>query len=364
MPKSSSAVRPSGSTNRLPPCRSPWKTPAIIAPSMRATIAGAHDALGVDAGLAHPGHVVELEAVEPLHHEHAPGDELGMRPGDDVAVLVEVAQHRGDVEHVGRLDAEVELLDDRLGEQLDERRRVGQRGDGDAPDEVRRQPRHRPQVVVHEAGDVRSLHLDDDLLAGAQPGRVDLGDRRGGDRRLGELARTRPRAGRRDRPRRCGARPSNVSAGTWSRQRLNSSTSSGGNRPSPEEMIWPSLMNVGPSDSAARRRRRDRSATPAEPAACPRRRRHIHGSTVAASRHVTARPRRPGGSRVGVVSVGTRRRAAWRTRPASPSHVIDSRSSTQGADSEKAPQREIRRCSHRLPSWRSRQASHQASQSG
>ena len=32
---------------------------------------------------------------------------------------------------------EVELLDDRLGEQLDERRWVGQRGDRDAADEVR-----------------------------------------------------------------------------------------------------------------------------------------------------------------------------------------------------------------------------------
>ncbi len=32
------------------------------------------------------------------------------------------------------------------------------------------------------------------------------------------------------------------SAGTWSRHFLNSSTSSSGKRPSPEEMIWPSLM--------------------------------------------------------------------------------------------------------------------------
>ena len=35
--------------------------------------------------------------------------------------------------------------------------------------------------------DVGSLHLDDDLLTGAQSGHVDLGDRRGGNRRLGEL---------------------------------------------------------------------------------------------------------------------------------------------------------------------------------
>jgi hypothetical protein len=34
----------------------------------------------------------------------------------------------------------------------------------------------------------------------------------------------------------------NGSAGTWSRQRLNSSTSSDGKMPSPDDTIWPSLM--------------------------------------------------------------------------------------------------------------------------
>ena len=35
---------------------------------------------------------------------------------------------------------------------------------------------------------------------------------------------------------------SQVSGGTWSRHFLDSATSSSGNRPSPLEMIWPSLM--------------------------------------------------------------------------------------------------------------------------
>ena len=37
MPKSIRTVRPSGRTIRLPPCRSPWKTPYNIAPSMKPT---------------------------------------------------------------------------------------------------------------------------------------------------------------------------------------------------------------------------------------------------------------------------------------------------------------------------------------
>ena len=130
---------------------------------------------------------------------------------------------------------------------------------------------------------------------------------------------------------------SNGSAGTWSRQRLNSSTSSGGNRPSPEEMTWPSLMNVGPSASAASRRRCDSSAMPADPSARPRLRRTSHGTTARARRDVTTTPRRPGGSRRGVISVGTSCWASRRSCSASAHHVMASRSSTHGASSANAP---------------------------
>ena len=90
-------------------------------------------------------------------------------------------EHAGDVEHVLGLEAEVELLDDRLGEQLDQRRRVGERGDRDAADQARREPREGGDVVAEELRDPRSLHLDHDLFAGAEAGGVHLGDRGGGD---------------------------------------------------------------------------------------------------------------------------------------------------------------------------------------
>ena len=63
---------------------------------------GADDGLGVDAGVAHAGHVVELEALEPLHHQHARGDELGVRAGDHVVALAELGERLGHVEHVLR----------------------------------------------------------------------------------------------------------------------------------------------------------------------------------------------------------------------------------------------------------------------
>ena len=67
---------PSGRTNRLPPCRSPWKTPNSMAPSRKAIMQGPDHRGGVDAGGVHAGDVVEGEAVEALHDQHPPGDQL------------------------------------------------------------------------------------------------------------------------------------------------------------------------------------------------------------------------------------------------------------------------------------------------
>ena len=99
--------------------------------------AGPHDRLGVDAGRPHAVDVAEVEAVEPLHHEHAARHQRRVGPGHDEVALVERGEGRGDIEHVLGLEPEVELLDDRLGEELDQGRRVGQRGDRDPAHQVR-----------------------------------------------------------------------------------------------------------------------------------------------------------------------------------------------------------------------------------
>ena len=142
----------------------------------------ADDRRGVDARGLDARHVVELEAAQAFHDEHPPGHELGMGTRDHVAALAEVGQHLGHVEHVGALEAEVELLADGLREQLDECGRVGQRRDGNASDEERREPRHGAQVAAHQSLHGGSLHLHDHRLARAQARRVHLGDRRGGER--------------------------------------------------------------------------------------------------------------------------------------------------------------------------------------
>ena len=165
----------------------------------------------------------------------------GWGRGTMVIVCPAAGQQQGDVEHVLGLEPEVELLDDRLGEQLHQRRRVGERGDRETADQAGGEPGHGPmswRTAARTAGAAPSRRR---LRRVQQRGRVDLRDRGGRQRLLVErgehLLERRPRSS--STTRRTSA---NDSGGTWSRQALNSSTSSSGKSPSPPEMIWPSLM--------------------------------------------------------------------------------------------------------------------------
>ena len=125
--------------------------------------------------------------MQPLHDEHTTADQLLVRPRHDHRALVRGGQDPRDVEHVLGLEPEVELLDDRLREELDQRRRVGQRADGDAPHERGCDPAHGREVLAHRVRDGRALHLHDHGFTRAQRGRVHLRDRCRRDRRALEL---------------------------------------------------------------------------------------------------------------------------------------------------------------------------------
>ncbi len=129
-----------------------------------------------------PVHVAEVEAVEALHDEHAARHQRRVGPGHDEVALVERGEGGGDIEHVLGLQPEVELLHDRLGEELHQGGRVGQRGDRDPADQVGGQPGHDGEVLVDPRRHRRALDLDHHRGAVAQGGRVDLGDGGGGER--------------------------------------------------------------------------------------------------------------------------------------------------------------------------------------
>ena len=80
----------------------------------------------VDAGVMHARYVVPGKASELLHHEHPFGHEAGVGTRDDDRALVRHRQHPTGVEHVGGLEAEVQLLGDGLGEELNESGWVGE----------------------------------------------------------------------------------------------------------------------------------------------------------------------------------------------------------------------------------------------
>ena len=131
---------------------------------------------------------------------------------------------------------------------------------------------------------------------------------------------------------------SNGTAGTWSRHSLNSFTSSAGNKPSPLEMICPSLMYVEPRRSTALRMRNEMYARDSSGVANGRSFFLIsHGNKALLSTHTTVMSRAAGGIRVGVVSTGTSRCADTRNSMAFFSHAMLFGSSTHGATLSNAP---------------------------
>ena len=110
-----------------------------------------------------------------------------MRARHHEVALSERGERHGHVEHVLGFESEVELLGDGLREQLDERRRVGQRGHRDPPDQVRGQPGHHRQVLGDAPGHVWSLHLHHDGCPVEKLRRVHLRD--GGRRQRDPLHR-------------------------------------------------------------------------------------------------------------------------------------------------------------------------------
>ena len=105
----------------------------------------------------------------------------GWGRGTTIESLAGAGEHGGDVQHVLGLEPEVELLDDGLGEQLDQGRRVGQGGHRDPADQLGGDPGHGGDVQPHQGGHGPALDLHHHPLAGPEGGRVDLGDRGRGE---------------------------------------------------------------------------------------------------------------------------------------------------------------------------------------
>ena len=197
----------------------------------------------VDPGRPHPLDVVPCEAVEPLHHEHPRGvTSRGWGRGTMMARWLVSARTRPTSSMFSASRRKSSSSTIVSANSSISAGGLASADDRDPPDEERGEEAHDGEVLAHELGDVGTLHLDDHLLAGAEPGAVDLGDRGGGDRGLGRTRRRSLRAARGARPRRCGAHRRMTPAGRGRAAGGIRETISSGKIPSPEERIWPSLM--------------------------------------------------------------------------------------------------------------------------
>ena len=191
---------------------------------------GAQQRAGVDPRGVHALGVVESEAGEPFHHEDASGHQARMRTRHDGLADADLRQHGRNVEHVLGFQAEVELLHDRLREELHQRRRIREGGDRDAPDHAR--PSHaraRRSSCTRRATDGRCTLTTTDspvTSVAACTCAIDAAASGSGEKDAKTWSSGRPRS---DSTMARTAR--NGSAGTWSRSFLNSPTSSSGKEP-------------------------------------------------------------------------------------------------------------------------------------
>ena len=68
-------------------------------------------------------------------------------------------QQRGDIQHVFGFESEVELFENRFGEELHLYRRIGERRDRNTSNQQWSNPRHGADVAAHELRHPRALHL-------------------------------------------------------------------------------------------------------------------------------------------------------------------------------------------------------------
>ena len=146
------------------------------------------DQLGaVEPLFADGGDVVDAHAVHALHGEHPLAGEVPVHLGDfDVLAERRAVQAADPVLHGLRLEAEVELLGEVVGEVGDDVLRGQSAAELGELDDLR-EALQDLQVGGDPAADARALDLHDDVLAAVQGREVDLGDRRRGERFLVEV---------------------------------------------------------------------------------------------------------------------------------------------------------------------------------
>ena len=249
MPKSTTAIAPSASTNMFPGWRSAWKKP-----SRNTWLKKAAAALRNRSSMRCPAArsaalVVDADPGYPLQRQHGAA---GAQPIDPRHAEIRVAgEILGELRGRGSLQAQVHLEPDHLGERLHHLDRLEPSQRGLQPLTQTGEPQEEVEVAGKRRGDARAQHLDGNLVPVRGPREMDLGDRGGGYRRLVKGCEQSRRAGGRTRPRSARAPRRPGKAGGGPAGSLRSTVISSPRRSARVDRSWPSLMKLGPNSSNA-----------------------------------------------------------------------------------------------------------------
>ena len=185
-PKSISPSVPSSNAKTLPGCGSAWKKPRRSTWSSVERSSWSARPARSTAGASSCVDVGDREALEPLLHEQPAGAQVRGAPSGHAPGRRRRAE-RGHLDHRVGLAPEVELGPQALGELAEQVAGAEPLAERRAPLREVGEQRERGEVALHRRVDAGPLDLDDDALAGAQPGPVGLADRGRGERLPVEL---------------------------------------------------------------------------------------------------------------------------------------------------------------------------------
>ena len=249
MPKSTTAIAPSASTNMLPGWRSAWKKPSRNT-WLKKAAAALRSRSSIDARRrgAPPGRRrgsrltrSSVKTVRPVRSQSTRGTrKLGSPAKFSASSAAAAASKR---RSISNLTTSASVCTTSTG--------FSRRSAGCSRSAKSREPQEQVEVAGKRSGDARSQHLDRDLVPVGGPSEMDLRDRGGGDRRLVEgCEQTVERAGELGLDqRRAPQRPGN--GGSRSCRLARSAAISSPRRSARVDSSWPSLMKLGPNSSNA-----------------------------------------------------------------------------------------------------------------
>ena len=250
MPKSTTAIAPSASTNMFPGWRSAWKKPSRNTWLKKAAAALLQQIL--DAGArqraSRRGHRYGCRVIRSSGQHGAAGAQpidprhrkFGSPAKFSASSAAAAASSRKSISNL-TTSASVCTTSTGFSRRSRGLKPLGQSGE----------PREEVEIAGERGGDARPQHLDGDIVPLRRPGEMDLGDRCRRYRRIDRMTRTARRAGM---PNSASIRALRLAAGNGGSRscRLARSTViSSPRRSARVERSWPSLTKLGPNSSKA-----------------------------------------------------------------------------------------------------------------